>query len=211
MPPEQVILFVIGTIVILFGAYYVTYYVGMKATGRTRAGMKNRTINLLDRYAIARDKQFCIIEIADKVYVVGVTNHTMTLLDTIDAAAFAELTKGSEDTVAPWGMTPVGQYGNKLTKKVVEFIAIKTGKMQQYKERSGEIDFTENMKEAERAASEVNEENEEIETIEEIDFEFEEDEEEDEADDITMTEAVKTAKETSKIGEINKIGEIKED
>jgi len=129
MPPEpgQVVIFIIGTIVILFGAYYVTYFVGMKASGQNRAGLRNRNITVLDRYAIARDKQFCIIEVAGKVYIIGVTNHTMTLLDTFDAAAFAQLTENNSDTT-PWDMTPVGQYGNKLTRKIVSFIAEKTGK-----------------------------------------------------------------------------------
>jgi len=154
MPPEQVILFIIGTIVILFGAYYVTYYVGMKATGQTRAGLKNRNISLLDRYAIARDKQFCIIEIAGKVYIVGVTNHTMTLLDTFDAAAFAELTENSEEDATPWNMTPVGQYGNKLTRKVVAFIAEKTGKAKKVNKSADEADFAESLKEAELNAHE---------------------------------------------------------
>ena len=127
MPPQQVIIFIVGTIVILFGAYYVTYYVGMKATGQTRAGLRNRNISLLDRFAISRDKSFCIIEIAGKVYIVGVTNNAMTLLDTFDAAAFAKLTEDSSEPV-PWNMTPVGQYGNKLTKKLVAFIASRSGK-----------------------------------------------------------------------------------
>jgi flagellar biogenesis protein FliO len=155
MPPEQVILFIVGTIVILFGAYYVTYYVGMKATGQTRAGMRNRSIKMLDRYAISRDKQFCIVEIADKVYIVGVTNHAMTLLDTFDAATFAEQTENKEENATPWSMTPVGQYGNKLTKKVVEFIALKTGKKQQYERKTGTGDFAENMKEAEKNIPEL--------------------------------------------------------
>ena len=158
MPPEQVILFIVGTIVILFGAYYVTYFVGMKASGQTRAGMRNRNISLLDRYAISRDKQFCIVEIAGKVYVVGVTNHTMTLLDTFDAAVFAELTESKEDSVTPWRMTPVGQYGNRLTRKVVEFIAAKTGKRQVYESKTGTADFTENMKTAEQNADKSNNE-----------------------------------------------------
>jgi len=157
MPPEQVILFIIGTIVILFGAYYVTYFIGMKATGQSRTGLRNRNISLLDRYAIARDKQFCIIEIADKVYIIGVTNHTMTLLDTIDAAAFAEFTEKNEDNVTPWNMTPVGQYGNKLTRKLVAFVAEKTGRTQQNAKNTGDTDFSESLKEAERAADETEE------------------------------------------------------
>jgi len=150
MPPEQVIIFIIGTIVILFGAYYVTYFVGMKASGQTRAGMKNRNIIMLDRYAIARDKQFCIIEIAGKVYIIGVSNHSMTLLDTLDAEKFAELTESNEDTT-PWNMTPVGQYGNKLTRKLVAFIAEKTGKIRKKDEnvyQSDKTDFSDSLKEA---------------------------------------------------------------
>ena len=141
LPPEQVILFIIGTIVILFGAYYVTYFIGMKASGQTRGGPKTRNINLIDRYAIARDKQFCILEVAGKVYIIGITNHTMTLLDTIDAAAFAKLTENN-DEATPWGMTPVGQYGNKLTRKVVAFIAEKMGKKE--KDTENEEQETEN-------------------------------------------------------------------
>jgi len=140
MPPVQVILSIIGIVVILFGCYYVTYYVGMKASGQTRTGLKNRNIKMLDRYAISRDKQFCIVEVADKVYVIGLTNHTMTLLDTFDAAAFAELTENDDDESTPWNMTPVGQYGNKLTRKLVAYVAEKTGKTGQKSKKSEETE-----------------------------------------------------------------------
>jgi len=147
LPPQQVIFFIIGTIVILFGAYYVTYFIGMKASGQTRAGLRNRNINVLDRYAIARDKQFCVIEIAGKVYFVGITNHSITLLDTYDSEAFAKLTESNRDNT-PWNMTPVGQYGNKLTRKIVEFIAEKTGRIPQGNNEDGESGFAETLKEA---------------------------------------------------------------
>ena len=173
MQPDQVIIFIVGTIVILFGAYYVTYYIGMKASGQTRAGLRNRNIHLLDRYAISRDKSFCIIEIAGKVYIVGVTNNAMTLLDTLDAAAFAKLTEDDRDPV-PWNMTPVGQYGNKLTKKLVAFIASRSGKAQPTTGirsgstgvKSGESDFSVNMQEAERAASATDDSSESVPTDE---------------------------------------------
>jgi len=153
MPPEQVLLFIIGTVVILFGAYYVTYYIGMKASGQTRAGMKNRNITVRDRYSISRDKSFCVIEIAGKVYIIGVTNHTMTLLDTIDAADFAKKTRDNPNAAqTAWGNTPVGQYGNKLTKKVVAFIATKLGKNPVDEENAEDKNFSDNLKEAERKA-----------------------------------------------------------
>jgi len=151
---RQVIVFIVGMVVILFGAYYVTYYVGLKASGQTRSGMKNRNIALLDRYAVARDKQFCIIKVAGKVYLVGMTNNTMTLLDTIDAATFSELTENNDEPV-PWNMTPVGQYGNKLTQKVVAFIAEKTGKIQpQTESKKTSDDFSENLRKAQQNADE---------------------------------------------------------
>jgi len=151
MTPEQVIIFIIGTVAILFGAYYVTYFIGMKASGQTRAGLRNRNIKLLDRYAVSRDKYFCIIEIAGKVYIVGMTNQSMTLLDTLDAAAFAKLTEDNS-VPTPWNMTPVGMYGNKLTKKIVAFIAEKTGRMPHSDNDTGKADFSESLKEAEQAA-----------------------------------------------------------
>jgi len=127
----------------------------MKASGQTRAGFKNRNINLIDRYAIARDKQFCILEIAGKVYIVGITNHTMTLLDTLDAAAFAKLTENIDESTQ-WNMTPVGQYGNKLTQKVVAFIAEKTGKKPPKPDSaesvSGNQSFADSLSDAQRSA-----------------------------------------------------------
>jgi len=160
MELQQVIIFIIGTIIVLLGAYYVTYFIGMKATGQTRAGLKNRNIKIIDRYSIARDKQFCIIEIAGKVYVMGVTNHGMTLLDIYDAEEFAMLTDGDNESV-PWNMTPVGRYGNRLTRKVVDYVAVKTGKKQEYEaihgtnnvdetEKENRTDFASNFESAQR-------------------------------------------------------------
>ena len=156
MPPERVILSFIGIIIVLVACFYVTSYVAKRASGQTRTGRRTGSINMLDRYAIARDKQFCIIESAGKVYLIGITNHTMTLLDTFDAAAFAELTENNDEPI-PWNMTPVGMYGNKLTRKVVEFIATKTGKIQPqtYNEKPDESasKFSDTMTEAQRTAS----------------------------------------------------------
>lgn len=151
MPPGQVMFFIIGTVVILFGAYYATYYIGIKASGQNKTGFKNRNINLLDRFSIARDKSFCIVEVAGKVYFIGITNNAMTLLDTLDAAAFARQTEDNRDTAA-WNNTPVGLYGNKLTKKVVAFIAEKTGKKPPTGKNAETGDFASSLEEAQRAA-----------------------------------------------------------
>ena len=149
MPPEKVVIYLVGLVVVLFGAYYATHFIGMKASGQTRASLRNRNIVVLDRYSISRDKCFCVVEIAGKVYIVGVAANAMTLLDTHDAKDFAELTASSDaGAQLPWGDTPVGRYGNKLTKKVVAFVASRTGK-----EKKGDIpkaDFADSLKEAEK-------------------------------------------------------------
>ncbi|MDR2590348.1 MAG: flagellar biosynthetic protein FliO [Oscillospiraceae bacterium] len=155
LSPGQVILFIICTVIVLFGAYYVTYYIGTKMAGQnSRAGIRNRNITLLDRYAVARDKSLCVVEIAGKVYIVGVTNHNMTLLDTIDAANFAKSIKENENnsSTTPWHLTPVGRYGNKLTRKVVDYIAVKTGKKPGSDPYSDETEFSQTLKEAEHKA-----------------------------------------------------------
>ena len=89
MPAGQVLLFIIGTIAIIAGAYYATAYIsklGTKMTGRK----SGRHIILRERFALSKDKSFCIVEIHGKVYVVGITNQSMTLLDTLDADAVIE-------------------------------------------------------------------------------------------------------------------------
>lgn len=154
MEPGQVIGFIIGTIVILFGAYFVTYFIGTKAAGQNFKTIRNRNINLHDRFAVNRTASFCIVEIAGKVYVVGVTGNSMTLLDTLNAADFAKLTEKSDaNPEPPWGMTAVGKYGNKLTKSLVAFIAAKTGRASPpepvYSETDeSDSDFSGRMKEA---------------------------------------------------------------
>ena len=80
-----------GVFLVIAAAYYVTYFVSAKAQGLSRSrGGSHQHIKLISRFAIARDKSFCIVEIAGSVYIVGITGTNMTLLDKIDSAAFAE-------------------------------------------------------------------------------------------------------------------------
>ena len=147
MPPGQVITFILGTLIIIVGAYYMTYFIGVKASGQSRGRLRNRNIYLIDRFAISRDKSFCLIEIAGKVYVVGITNQTMTLLDTLDAAAFAE--KASERQERPlWNAVPGGIYSGRFTKKLAAFIAKRMGRTLEVSEDFGGADFKESMKAA---------------------------------------------------------------
>ena len=123
MPPLQVALSIIGMVIIIIGAYYVTYYVGVKSSGLSRG--RNRNINMIDRFAMSKDKSFCIVEIAGKVYIVGVTNHAMTLFDTFDSEEFEKISiKG--DTALRQGM-PGSPFGG-MKKGLKSFLANMAGK-----------------------------------------------------------------------------------
>ena len=101
MPGGQVALFVIGTVLIIFAAYYATSYIGklgMRMTGKK----SGRQIVLRERFALSKDKSFCIVEICGKTYIVGITNQSMTVLDTLDGAAV------TADDAAQSGAKPVG-------------------------------------------------------------------------------------------------------
>ena len=153
MPAGQVIVFFIGMILIIAAAYYVTYYIGAKATGRSKSRLKNRNISVIDRFAVARDKSFYLVEIAGKVYVIGATNQSMTLIDTLDAAAFSEAAAERDNGASGW-QTPVwqGAYGGRYTgpmvKKLAAFMSKKMGRPQDANEEERGARFEESMKTA---------------------------------------------------------------
>ncbi|MDR0490933.1 MAG: flagellar biosynthetic protein FliO [Oscillospiraceae bacterium] len=125
--PLQVALSIIGIVVIIVGAYYVTYFIGVKSSRIGRSRNRNRNIRLLDRFSISKDKSFCIVEIAGKVYVIGVTNQSMTLLDTLDPEALADAAPEQGKTVA-WRTASGGGYIDRMTKKLAAFLAQRMGK-----------------------------------------------------------------------------------
>ena len=127
MPTGQVIVFFVGLIAIIFAAYYVTYYIGLKASGQSRGRLRNKNINIVDRFSISKDKSFCLVEIGGKVYVIGITNQSMTLIDTLDAAAFSEAAAEQRDKPL-WQMAPGGRFTGPMTRKLAGFMAKKMGR-----------------------------------------------------------------------------------
>ena len=127
--PVRVALSFIGIIIIIAGAYYATYYIGLKSSGvaRSRNKNRNRNIALLENFAISKDKSFCIVEIAGKIYVIGVTNQSMTLLDTLEAESFADL-PAERNNAAAHGIIPGGVYGGKIVNKLASFMAQRMGR-----------------------------------------------------------------------------------
>ena len=149
MPPGQVIVFFAGLIAIIFAAYYVTYYIGLKASGRSRGRLRNKNINIVDRFSISKDKSFCLVEIAGKVYVIGITNQTMTLIDTLDAAAFSEAAAEQHDKPL-WQAGFNSRITGPMTKKLAAFLAKKSGRPLEEKEDFKRAAFSESMEAARR-------------------------------------------------------------
>jgi flagellar biogenesis protein FliO len=86
MSPGQAVWFVVGTAAIIAIAYFVTVFLGTHSA-RLRA---TRNIKLRDRFALSKDKSFCLVEVKDKVYFIAVTSQSATLLDTLESEAFVE-------------------------------------------------------------------------------------------------------------------------
>lgn len=111
MPPLQVVWSIGGIVLIIVAAYYVTYFIGVKSQGISRG--KTQNIQLVDRFAISRDKSFCLVEVSGNVYLVAITNQSMTLIDKIDSAAFAEFAaeRGGTDIYPGKPLHKAGQQG----------------------------------------------------------------------------------------------------
>jgi flagellar biogenesis protein FliO len=77
------------SILVIGCAYYATWFLASKS-GKMKSG---RSIKLRDRFSVSKDKSFCLIEVKDKVYLVAMTNQTVTLLDTLDIEAFETQTE----------------------------------------------------------------------------------------------------------------------
>jgi flagellar biogenesis protein FliO len=88
MPAGQMISLII-VVAFIFFAFWLRSFILKRVSGQSR-GRFGRNVSVLENFAIARDKSFCLIEVAGKVYLVAFTSHTVTLLDTLDAAEFSE-------------------------------------------------------------------------------------------------------------------------
>ncbi|MGI5970221.1 MAG: FliO/MopB family protein [Oscillospiraceae bacterium] len=87
-------------ILVIFAAYYATRFLAVKSKGM---GGKTRNFRLIDRFSIARDKEFILIAAGQTVYLIGVTNQNMTVIDKKEASEFpAE----DERTKKPLGVLP---------------------------------------------------------------------------------------------------------
>jgi len=91
MPFAQIITFIIGSIVVIFGAYFFTSLV---AKGSQKI-YRGRLIQVLDRFSLAKDKSLVLIAVYDKIYLLAFSTGCVALLDNIDPETAAALTADS--------------------------------------------------------------------------------------------------------------------
>ena len=140
MPPGQIFSLIV-VVLFIFGLFYLRAYILKKASGRSWGRLGTKNIIILEQFAIARDKTFCLVEVAGKVYLVALTNHTATLLDTYDAADIEEaaamrLDKNNTETSNRWEGIPTGNspYA-RMTRRLARFFAARMGKSDEFKKQ----------------------------------------------------------------------------
>ena len=158
MPTSKVVLNLVVIILILIACYYATYYISKKASGQSGSKYRNRYINLIGRFSISRDKSFCLVEIAGKVYVLGVTNQSITLIDSLDAAAFQEAAAERHDMESFTGAPAKGSMKG-LTNRLAAYMAGRMGRTPDNTGVPGGKSFADNMDKAERDAKQNAEQN----------------------------------------------------
>lgn len=77
---------VVLIVLIIGAAYYFTKMLAKKSSG---LASKGADIKLLGSRSFGRDKHLVITEIGEKVYVLGLTNQNITLIDTLPADEFS--------------------------------------------------------------------------------------------------------------------------
>mgnify|MGYP000914071735 CR=1 FL=1 len=75
-------LLIMGFIVVLLAAYYFTKFIGSKMSYSNT----NKHIKVLDRVFLGNDKSICIIQIGNRFFVIGITNHHIELISELNEA-----------------------------------------------------------------------------------------------------------------------------
>ena len=168
MQAGQVVSLII-VVAFIFGAFYARHYILRRMSGHGTVRARNKSIAILDSFAISRDKSFVVLEIAGRVYIVAMTNQSATLLDALDAAAFSKAAAESRDRNAQEKKPVKVPAGNSLyarmTRSLARFMAARMGRTLEFEDDDADAapDFSETMKTASAkdntAGAEVTEEN----------------------------------------------------
>ena len=140
--PAGTIFSLIMVVVFIFGLFYLRAYILKKASGRNWGRLGTKNIIIHERFAIDRDKTFCLAEVSGKIYFIVFAGNSVTLLDSYDAAAFSEAAAVplDRDTVNSNPGTlvkiPVGNsFYARTTRSLARFIAARAGREEEFEKQ----------------------------------------------------------------------------
>lgn len=117
MGPMETAMAILGTILIVFAAYFTIHLLGNN-TRKGRHGSK--AIRMIDVFYIAKDRLIAVIKIGDKVYVMAMSGDGATVMDILTGEE-AERFVGAVGESVPFAAGAVDKLARLLTKN-------KTGK-----------------------------------------------------------------------------------
>ena len=102
MPPEikSLLWVLVATVLILALAYWFTRYVVGRLAGGKFLGRQGR-ITVLEQVSVGKDQRLLLVQMGDKVYLLGVTPGGITRLETLSAEGAAGWTAGENPPDAP--------------------------------------------------------------------------------------------------------------
>lgn len=80
MGAGDALLALLGVLAILVGAYYVTVLIARRGNQM----QQGRVVRILDRFAVGKDKMFCLLEMGGYIYLVGMSEGAVSLIDRLD-------------------------------------------------------------------------------------------------------------------------------
>ena len=99
----SVIGMLVSAVLILFLAYFATRWIaerGLRVQGRTAEGGGGR-LTVLSRLAVGQRESLLVVALGDKCYLLGVTEHSITLLRELDEEASAVWLREAEPSAPP--------------------------------------------------------------------------------------------------------------
>jgi len=75
----EIVGYIFFFILVIAGAYYCTKWISKRSLGTT----KNRNLKVVEKVALDKDKSFVTLKHNDKIYLVGITNQNITVIDTL--------------------------------------------------------------------------------------------------------------------------------
>jgi flagellar biosynthetic protein FliO len=118
-------LFLVAVLVPVAAYYATRFLVGKTQTGNKKAGMK-----LLDRLYLSRDKYILVVKIAGKGYVLGVTNQSVSPIDTLSQEQLSQY-----EQAPPASGGGSGTFSDRLKRLMQAPEALRSAREQQRKGR----------------------------------------------------------------------------